>query len=212
MSGKVDWYGEELLIVIDGASDEILTQAAFYAEGQAKIREPVDTGFMRAATYGIGPNGSQRNEAGAQAAASRVMAGAPALDEHEAALHGAASYTIYQEMRVGFMYEAAQAVVIAPEATAVPTIAPDPQGGVTVILRATEHVWVRVTADDRIAYVGFLAPDEAKGWSAQEGVLVETGNGAGLQLSVNGQPQGLLGERGVVARRAWGPTGEVEPA
>ena len=113
MAGKVDWYGEDMLVAIDGASDEILTQAAFYAEAQAKIREPVDTGFMRAATYGIGPNGSQRNEAGAQATANRVMAGAPTLEAHEAALHGAASYTIYQEMRVGFLYQAAQAVVQA---------------------------------------------------------------------------------------------------
>jgi hypothetical protein len=96
--------------------------------------------------------------------------------------------------------------------TPTPTFAPNPQGGVTVALEATEHVWVRVTSDGRIAFVGFLAPEESKSWSAADVVLVETGNGAGLQVTVNDQPAGTMGARGQVSERAWGPDGEFEPA
>ena len=40
-------------------------------------------------------------------------------------------------------------------------------------------------------------------------VIVDTGNGAGLLVTVNGQPQGVLGGRGQICTRAWGPTGEI---
>jgi hypothetical protein len=99
-----------------------------------------------------------------------------------------------------------------PEPTATPTVAPDPQGGVTVALEATEHVWVRVTADDRIAFVGFLSPQEIKSWSGDEKILVETGNAAAVQVTVNDRPMGALGARGEVASRTWGPNGEIETA
>jgi hypothetical protein len=97
-------------------------------------------------------------------------------------------------------------------ATPAPTFAPDPEGGVTVALSASEHVWVRVTSDGHIAYVGFLSPQEAKSWSATESVLVETGNGAGIEVAVNDQPIGVMGPRGQAIARAWGPAGELEPA
>jgi cytoskeleton protein RodZ len=84
--------------------------------------------------------------------------------------------------------------------------------GVTVSLESTEHVWVRVTVDNRIAHVGFLTPDEIKTWSGDEEILVETGNGAGLEVTVNDRPVGPVGGRGAVVRRAWAPTGEIEPA
>ena len=108
--------------------------------------------------------------------------------------------------------QTAEVPEVVPQPTAIPTMAPAPQVGVTVALEATEHVWIRVTADGRIAYVGFLAPEEVKTWSGDERVLVETGNGAGLQVTVNERPEGALGARGMVSSRAWGPAGEIEPA
>jgi transcriptional regulator with XRE-family HTH domain len=99
----------------------------------------------------------------------------------------------------------------APQPVAPPTVAPSVQSGVTVVLEAMEHVWVRVTADGQIAYVGLLAPDEVRSWSANEGILVETGNGAGLLVTVNDRLVGPFGARGEASSRAWGPTGETEP-
>lgn len=94
-------------------------------------------------------------------------------------------------------------------AVVTPTFPASPQGGVTLTLEATEHVWVRVTADGLTAFEGLLAPGQIETWSGQEAVIVDTGNGAGLLVTVNGQLQGVLGERGQVCTRAWGPRGEV---
>ena len=112
---QVNWYEEDVKLAVDGATDEFLTELAFYIEGEAKTGATVDTGFMRNAIYAIGPLTSHRAKAVAEAKsrANRDMASTPQVGEHEAAVHGAAEYTIFQEMRVGFLYRAlekAQAV------------------------------------------------------------------------------------------------------
>jgi cytoskeleton protein RodZ len=112
---------------------------------------------------------------------------------------------------------AATATMTAPaeaaEAPALPTVTPtfpaSPQGGVTLTLEATEHVWVRVMADGRTAFEGMLATEQVETWSGREVIVVETGDGAGLQVTVNGQPQGTMCGRAQVCARGWGPTGEV---
>jgi cytoskeleton protein RodZ len=81
--------------------------------------------------------------------------------------------------------------------------------GVQLDLDATEHVWVRVTVDDTQVLEGILAPGAPQTWRGTELVVLETANGAGLNVVVNGQPQGPLGERGQSVVLAWGPTGQV---
>ena len=56
-----------------------------------------------------------------------------------------------------------------------------------------------------------LAPGEMT-WSGREAIVVDTGNGAALQVTVNGQAQGKMCGRGQVCTRAWGPTGELVAA
>jgi len=108
MKSKVNWYEKDMLLVVDKATDEILTKLAFQVEGEAKVRAPVDTGFMRNAIYALTPlaNNRRRAEAEAGAAAERDLAPEPKLDAHTAAVHAAAEYTIYQEEKVGFLYQA----------------------------------------------------------------------------------------------------------
>jgi cytoskeleton protein RodZ len=96
----------------------------------------------------------------------------------------------------------------APPA-ATPTFSASLQGGVTLTLEATEHVWVRVTADGRTAFEGMLATEQVETWSGREVIVVETGDGAGLQVTVNGQPQGTMCGRAQVCARGWGSAGEV---
>ena len=98
----------DLLAMINKAKVEILTSAAFVAEGGAKPRASVDTGFMRNAIYGTGKGkggGQRRHQAmsAARGAAARPFADQPLLGEADAALHGAALYTIYQDLKLGFM-------------------------------------------------------------------------------------------------------------
>lgn len=106
----------------------------------------------------------------------------------------------------------------APAATPVSTSLPNittsvrlttSVGYVQVALAATEHVWVRVTTDGRIAFEGMFKPGDALNWEAKEMIVVESGNGAGLAASFNGKPVGVLGPRGQVVARAWTPAGET---
>jgi cytoskeletal protein RodZ len=91
-----------------------------------------------------------------------------------------------------------------------PTFPVDPEGYVMLTLQATEHVWVRVTVDGLTAFEGTLGPERSETWSGKEEVTVATGNGAGLQVTVNGQLQGTMCGRAEACMRSWGPTGEVD--
>jgi cytoskeletal protein RodZ len=93
--------------------------------------------------------------------------------------------------------------------TVTPTFPVSPLGGVTLALEGTEHVWVRVAVDGQMALEGMLKPGQVETWSGQEVILVDTGNGAGVQVTVNGQPQGAMCERAQVCTRGWGSIGEV---
>jgi cytoskeleton protein RodZ len=95
----------------------------------------------------------------------------------------------------------------APELT--PTFPANPEGGVTLTLEATEHVWACVLTDGRTVFEGLLSPGQIETWSGQEAVIVDTGNGAGLLVTINDQPQGTMCGRGEVCSRVWGPRGEI---
>jgi len=90
-----------------------------------------------------------------------------------------------------------------------PTFPANPEGEVTLALEAAEHVWVRVAVDGALAFEGMLAPEQVESWSGQEMVIVDTGNGAGLQVTVNGQLQGPLCGRNETCSRGWGTGGEI---
>jgi transcriptional regulator with XRE-family HTH domain len=90
-----------------------------------------------------------------------------------------------------------------------PTFPASPQGDVTLTLEATEHVWARVTVDGRMVSEGMIATGQDGTWSGQQTIVVETGNGAGLQVTVNNQPQGTMCGRAQVCTRAWGSSGEI---
>jgi hypothetical protein len=80
---------------------------------------------------------------------------------------------------------------------------------VQIALAASEHVWVRVTTDGKTAFEGMFAPSQSLKWEAKEILAVETGNGAGLNVSFNGKSLGAFGPRGQLAARAWTPAGET---
>ena len=101
------------------------------------------------------------------------------------------------------------AVVSVATSVAPPTLPANPQGGVALALEATEHVWARVTADGQTVFAGMLATGQVETWPAREVIVVDTGNGAGLLVTVNGQPQGAMCGRAQVCTRGWGPSGEI---
>ena len=120
MASKVNWYDENVKLVIKDATDDILTEAAFQVEGYAKVHAPVDTGFMRNAIYTIVTNGdSTRSKTDPDGdytskktgvTSYHAKASEPPKEKHVAMVHAAASYTIYNEMRQSFLYKALKTV------------------------------------------------------------------------------------------------------
>jgi cytoskeletal protein RodZ len=99
----------------------------------------------------------------------------------------------------------------ATEVSTTPAIPINRDGRVTLTLEATEHVRARVKRGVQVVFDGLMAPGQTETWSDDEVIVVATGNGAGLQVAVNGQALGPMCKRGEVCIRAWGPTGEVSP-
>lgn len=119
MSSEIRWYGAEVQAKVGRALAEMLTEAAFLIEGQAKINitqnGQVDTGFMRNSVYARAPEGESGPEAHAglfyspseKRRVQRDMA-RPELpaDKNEAVVGVAAEYAVYQEARQPFLYPA----------------------------------------------------------------------------------------------------------
>jgi len=89
------------------------------------------------------------------------------------------------------------------------TFIPSSDGRVYLRLMANEHAWVRVSADARTIFEGTAAPGQMVETSAEEMLIVATGNAGAFQLYINGTDWGTLGGSGEVVRRAWNPVGEV---
>mgnify|MGYP001320140689 FL=1 len=90
-----------------------------------------------------------------------------------------------------------------------PTFPVSSSGELTMDLEATEHVQVRVRQGGELVFQETMAPGQTQSWSDDELIIVETGNGAALLVSVNGVPLGTVCGRGELCTRAWGPNGEV---
>lgn len=74
---------------------------------------------------------------------------------------------------------------------AIPTATPffvqtRPEEGFSLTLLARQNIWIRVYADDKLAYEGRLAAGEVKSFSADEGLGLETSNISGLEIAFQG--------------------------
>lgn len=120
---KVDWYGKDVLAMVDKRTPHALGAVAMQvlALSQRNIQAngQIDTGFMLNSGYVVtdaagqqgqpGPSGQYRSAKTGRmvqrTAAPMVMA-----PKDGAAMHFAAEYTAYQEMRNSFMYRALEQV------------------------------------------------------------------------------------------------------
>jgi hypothetical protein len=76
--------------------------------------------------------------------------------------------------------------------------------------------WVEVYLDGQENFRGMLQPGETRTWTAQDRVTMHVGNAGGVEATVNGQPQGLLGAPGQVVDVEWtrpgaGPSPSATP-
>jgi transcriptional regulator with XRE-family HTH domain len=68
--------------------------------------------------------------------------------------------------------------------------------GVTVMIEIMQRTWIRITVDGAVAYESMANEGEILNFTAQQSIGVRANNAAGLKLTVNNQPQGILGGRG----------------
>lgn len=115
---KVDWYANDVIMLVDGATDEFLAKLAFQIQGQARINiqtnKQIDTGFMLNSVYVVTPEKSDYSERKAEAEIRNPKANmAPQVrlpHGAKAAVCAGAEYAIYQEARKSFLYRALEQV------------------------------------------------------------------------------------------------------
>lgn len=92
-----------------------------------------------------------------------------------------------------------------PTPTSVPTYTSTPRvsAGIEVELRIVEYAWLRVIVDGEQVFVGSLEAGTTQIWRGEKSIAIRCGNAGGVEAIVNGEPLGLLGERGQVVDMEW---------
>jgi cytoskeletal protein RodZ len=80
-------------------------------------------------------------------------------------------------------------------------------GSFTVNVRVNEKSWVSMKADGRTVVERELSVGEEQSAKAEKQITLTVGNAAGVEVSFNGAPQGLLGEKGKVRTVTFTPHG-----
>ena len=121
---QINWYTQDLMLAVESATDDLLTRLALYVEGQFKVHARVDTGFYRNSAYATTPlaesspgtwaSGMYRNKGG-KLVTRQAVSGSPPVAAHTAAVHVAAEYAVYREIKDGTLYRALEAArAVAP--------------------------------------------------------------------------------------------------
>jgi len=94
----------------------------------------------------------------------------------------------------------------SPTAPAEPTATPAPVAGVRVRFVVTGRSWVQIVADNVEIYTGLLE-DEVREWEATRTILARIGNAGAVDVTVNGQHIGFLGQAGEIVVSEWSAEG-----
>ncbi len=65
-------------------------------------------------------------------------------------------------------------------------------------VKATETTWLRIQSDDLADSEALLQPNETATWTARRQFNITVGNAGGVEIFLNGIPQGVLGQSGQV--------------
>ncbi|MEM7033877.1 MAG: RodZ domain-containing protein [Chloroflexota bacterium] len=94
--------------------------------------------------------------------------------------------------------------------TPIPTMTPVYYTGVTVELVIHERTWSQIIVDDVKVFDGFLEVGEERRWDGEQKVAVRVGNAGGVEIAVNGDNRGFMGERGQVIDQLWEKVNQPE--
>lgn len=92
-----------------------------------------------------------------------------------------------------------------PTATATSTPVPTPAlAGLELSIEIVgQRSWLLVQADDERVFMGILEPGAKYTWTARERIILRSGWAGAVQVTLNGQPLGLLGGPGEVVEKEW---------
>lgn len=116
---QVRWYEQDAILYFGEKERKLLSKLALQCEAFAKINiqqnGQIDTGFMLNSTYAITPtesrygetweSGEYKSSSGGKSVERRRVESLP-QPRDSAAVHCAAEYAIYQEIRQSFLYRA----------------------------------------------------------------------------------------------------------
>jgi cytoskeletal protein RodZ len=99
--------------------------------------------------------------------------------------------------------------------TSLPTATPEIVARIAMSLTVNQRAWIRVVADDEVVQEGLLEEGESRFWEAARSIIFRTGNAGGVNLVLNDEDLGPLGDIGQVIERTWvvdqGGVFEAEP-
>ncbi len=116
-----------------------------------------------------------------------------------------------------FLEELASLETVTPSPTFQPTSTPAPQMGpdffdrVVLTIRVEQRSWARIMVDGAVAFEGQASPDTILQYEGAQSIGILAGNGAGLDVTYNGQEIGPLGERGEIVEWLFTVEGEMTP-
>lgn len=98
-----------------------------------------------------------------------------------------------------------------PTETPTPSPTPSPQyyTGVAVELVVHERSWVQILVDDAKRFEGTLEVGDKPNWAGDKRIAIRAGNGGGIEVFVNGQNMGFMGEEGQVIDQVWEKVDEI---
>ncbi|HEU5317534.1 MAG TPA: DUF4115 domain-containing protein, partial [Chloroflexota bacterium] len=107
-----------------------------------------------------------------------------------------------------------QPLATAAQPTSAPTVQPPPQPTTAptatanprqleIDLRVVDRAWVEATVDGQVALSQVLEPGTNRRLIGQQSVNLVIGNGAGVEVTANGQRLGLLGGAGQIVERRF---------
>jgi cytoskeletal protein RodZ len=95
----------------------------------------------------------------------------------------------------------------SPTATEAPAAAPPanptPERGIAVEARVTERTWMEVWIDGTSQFQATMQAGAVRNFDAERSVRMRVGNAGGVQVTVNGQPAGPLGDKNQVKDFVW---------
>lgn len=103
-------------------------------------------------------------------------------------------------------------VPASPTPTLRPTITPEYVAALALEVQTTQRAWIRILVDGQIADEGTMDANTALVYEAENSITIRTGNGGGVNLFLNGEDLGLMGNVGEVVERTWvlNPEGVTE--